>query len=84
MDNIYGLMAKATVAKNQAARTVRGAFEGQGMVEYVLIIALIAIACIMCMQALSGELGDKFNAISTVLHNTSEGTNPGPSFTPGA
>lgn len=80
MDKFYGLMAKATVAKNQAVSSARAALEGQGMVEYVLIIALIAIACIVCMQALSGELGDKFNAISTVLHNTTEGTNPGPDF----
>ncbi len=81
----YGLYAWSTVAKNRASRCLRERLTGQGMVEYVLIIALIAIACIVVMQVLSGELGTKFNAISDVLHSTSTGTNPGPDwYTPGA
>jgi len=41
--------------------------EGQGMVEYGLIIALIAIAVIAALTAMQGSLSDVFNSISTSL-----------------
>ena len=40
---------------------------GQGMVEYALIIALIAVAVIFAITALSGAIGGKFNQVSSNL-----------------
>jgi len=41
--------------------------EGQGMVEYGLIIALIAIAVIAALTAMQGSLSDVFTQISNSL-----------------
>lgn len=40
---------------------------GQGMVEYALIIALIAVAVIAAITALSTGIGGKFNEVSNNL-----------------
>ena len=39
--------------------------EGQDLVEYALVVALIAFGSIMGMSALSGELNVAFRTIST-------------------
>lgn len=41
--------------------------DGQGLVEYVLIIALIAILVIGGFAAVSGALNTQFQAIATAL-----------------
>jgi pilus assembly protein Flp/PilA len=41
--------------------------EGQSLVEYALIIVLIAIAIIVAMTALSGQIQNVFNRISSSL-----------------
>lgn len=41
--------------------------DGQGMVEYALIIALVAIALVAALTALSGGLGAVFNSITHSL-----------------
>lgn len=43
---------------------------GQGMVEYGLIIALIAVVIIVALTALGGGLKDKFNQIATEVGGT--------------
>ena len=40
---------------------------GQGMVEYALIIALIAVAVIAAITVLSGAIGGKFDQVSNNL-----------------
>ena len=40
---------------------------GQGMVEYALIIALIAVAVIAAITVLSGAIGGKLNQVSDNL-----------------
>lgn len=40
---------------------------GQGMVEYALIIALIAVAVIAAITVLSEAIGGKFNQVSNNL-----------------
>jgi len=40
---------------------------GQGLVEYALILALIAIAVIGAMTALGGQVSTNMNAIKTEL-----------------
>lgn len=41
--------------------------DGQGMVEYALIIALVAIALVTALMALTGGLSTVFNSITTKL-----------------
>lgn len=41
--------------------------EGQGMVEYGLIIALIAIVVMVALSAMAGGLTGIFNQIATAL-----------------
>ena len=40
---------------------------GQGLVEYALIIALIAIVLVVALSFLSGKIGTTFTNISTNL-----------------
>lgn len=41
--------------------------DGQGMVEYALIIALIAVACILAFTTLGNKIGEKANKVSNTL-----------------
>ena len=41
--------------------------EGQGLVEYALIIALVSIAVIAALTALGGGINNAFNAIVAAL-----------------
>ncbi|NLJ86338.1 MAG: Flp family type IVb pilin [Firmicutes bacterium] len=43
--------------------------EGQGMVEYGLILALVSIAAIAILYALGGDLGDILQKVSNALTN---------------
>jgi pilus assembly protein Flp/PilA len=44
--------------------------EGQDLVEYALVVALIAFGAIAGMSALSTELNVAFGSISTTLKNS--------------
>ena len=41
--------------------------DGQDLVEYALIVALIALACTVGMKSLATSIGSAFTAISTKL-----------------
>ena len=41
--------------------------EGQGLVEYALILALIALVAIVAMKTLGGSVNDKFTEANTKL-----------------
>ena len=41
--------------------------EGQGMAEYGLILALVAVVVIAALQALGGSVKNKFNEVTTGL-----------------
>ena len=41
--------------------------EGQGMIEYALIIALIAVVAILALKALGTSVSGKLNNVSTNL-----------------
>ncbi|MGE5379740.1 MAG: Flp family type IVb pilin [Methylocystaceae bacterium] len=51
---------------NQLVRLVKDE-EGQGMVEYGLILALVAIGCITLLQAMGVNLVAKFTTIRDAL-----------------
>ena len=44
--------------------------KGQGLVEYALIIVLIAVVVIVAMQFLAPTIGNVFNNIGTTLDNS--------------
>jgi pilus assembly protein Flp/PilA len=46
---------------------------GQGMVEYALIIALIAIVVIVALAALGPKISEKFDAASDKLDGEADG-----------
>lgn len=48
---------------------------GQGMIEYVIIMALLVIAAIAALRLLGGALKDKFNTVTDELNNA-DGRNP--------
>ena len=41
--------------------------EGQTLVEYALIIALVSITLVLALEALAGGVGDVFTDITTTL-----------------
>ncbi len=43
--------------------------EGQDLVEYALVVALIAFGAVAGMNALAGGINNAFNSISTTLAN---------------
>lgn len=51
--------------------------EGQGMVEYGLIIALVAVVLIGALVALNGGLSNIFGRITGELNNPTSGTQGG-------
>ena len=51
---------------------------GQGMVEYALIIALIAIVVIVALSALSGKIKGVFENSSKELEKVTTATTPAP------
>lgn len=50
--------------------------EGQGLVEYALIIGLIAIVAIAALTAAGGSVSNLFTNISGKLNNANAPTNP--------
>ena len=52
--------------KNLVARFVRDE-EGQDLIEYSLLAALIAVACIAAMKALAVNINGIFTSIGTAL-----------------
>ncbi|MFP5234259.1 MAG: Flp family type IVb pilin [Acidobacteriota bacterium] len=41
--------------------------EGQDLVEYALIVALISLAAVVGMQTLAGDINGAFNSVGTHL-----------------
>ena len=49
---------------------------GQGLTEYALIIALVAIGLIIVLVAFRNEIGQVFNRIRTTLANSPNNSAP--------
>lgn len=56
---ITAVLAKVT--------SIQGNEEGQGMAEYALILALVAILCIGVFTALSGGIGTELTKVTSNL-----------------
>jgi len=48
---------------------VRSVEDGQGLAEYALILALIAVISIVALLFLGSQISDKMNVIGTTLQN---------------
>jgi pilus assembly protein Flp/PilA len=48
---------------------VRGDEEGQGLAEYALILALIAIVAILALIFLGGQVSDKLTIVGSTLND---------------
>ncbi|MGH9519009.1 MAG: Flp family type IVb pilin [Terriglobales bacterium] len=44
--------------------------EGQDLVEYGLVVALVAFGAVVALQSLGSQLGDLFNDINATLANS--------------
>jgi pilus assembly protein Flp/PilA len=55
---------------------------GATAIEYGLIAALIAVVCIVALQAVGGSLSNLFNQISTELGNATTPASPSPAPAP--
>ncbi len=45
---------------------------GQGLVEYALIIAMIAIVCIAALRILGGTSSNKYNSITSSINTVEQ------------
>lgn len=64
MTNVAQFATKQYLA---VANAVRSEEEGQGLVEYALIIALVAIVLVTALTTLEGGIAGTFTRISTSL-----------------
>ena len=75
MDFVNSACARAVVAKNQLKnKLVRdfraakaGELSGQGLIEYVLIIAVISLVVFFAGPPVAGAIRNQFNKIATTL-----------------
>jgi Flp pilus assembly pilin Flp len=63
----YAISAYAVSAITSAVARLRRREEGQGFVEYVVLIALIALAMFLAITFFSKELGSVFSAIASTV-----------------
>ena len=75
MDIMNSACAHAVVAKNQLKNKVvrdfraakAGELSGQGLIEYVLIIAVISLVVVFAGPAVAGAIRNQFNKIAETL-----------------
>lgn len=61
------LWIRLGVALEDTARQLRNREEGQTLVEYALIIALVSVALIGALSALAGGIGAVFSGVVNIL-----------------
>ncbi len=69
MRYLYDILAWYEVQKQRAMEQAKAALEGQGLVEYALIIVLVSIAVIVALTALGDEIVAVFEDITGELQN---------------
>ena len=63
------VMLRTWVAVELWAKALRDEERGQGLVEYALIIALVAVGLIAILLVLRNSIGNVFNNAATQLNN---------------
>jgi len=51
----------------EAIQSARDREEGQGLVEYALILSLVSVASILVLTAVGGDVGDVLTAVEDAL-----------------
>ena len=64
---LAGIYHSVAVKTGEKVVRLRHEEEGQGLVEYGLIIALVAIVLVAAITALSGGIGNVFTTITSKL-----------------
>jgi Flp pilus assembly pilin Flp len=62
------LISLSSFVVDRLASSRQRAHTGQGLVEYALIIGLVAVAAIIVLGVMSGRIGAAFGAISSSLN----------------
>lgn len=60
--------------RQSVARRIQGVFtseEGASLVEYALLVALIAVVCIAAVTLLGGNISTKLNQIASAISGAS-------------
>jgi pilus assembly protein Flp/PilA len=57
----------SSIVRSLLARVDVRSEQGQGLVEYALILSLVSIATIVILTALGGKIGVVFSSITTAL-----------------
>ncbi len=70
--HIFKIEAVTNFIKARFAQAERGA----ALVEYALLVALIAVVSIVALNTLGGGIRDKFTDVNTCLQNTDTGCTP--------
>lgn len=69
MEALYRLAAVANCGMFQVKRKTQEVFSGQGSVEWILIVALVAIALIAGLNAVAGAMNDKLKLIQSTINS---------------
>jgi pilus assembly protein Flp/PilA len=68
-DTMLNIAAWVETLSASARETLQGNEEGQGMVEYGLILALVSIAAIAALVILGPQIAARFTGVSNALTN---------------
>lgn len=77
---MYDMLAKpaaiATCGLFNMKRRAKEALSGQGSIEWIIIVVIIAVALIAGLSLLANQMNDKLNLVTNTLRgtNTSGGT----------
>ena len=69
MNNLYLKLYVKSQELKSIAQDLMNREEGQDLVEYALVVALIALGAIIGMKALATGINTAFDSISTTLSN---------------
>lgn len=78
---VAGVVMAQSILTRLRTRAAR-AESGQALVEYALILALVAVAAVVAFKFLQPAIVDTFNRVTTTLSTSSTPVPPGPTPTP--
>lgn len=58
---------QAWLSSRFSAAEDQGQHEGQGLVEYALILVLIAVVCVTALTGLAGAIGTALGSVTSAL-----------------